>query len=379
MKILFLAPQPFYVERGTPIAVRLAVMTLCRAGHKVDLVTFHEGKDIVEPGLTHFRISRPPFVRRVLVGFSPAKLICDLWLAATAYKLLRKNRYDIVHAVEESIFLMFWRKRRGGFKLIYDMDSILSDQLVEKWRWLLPALPLFKAIENMAIRRADLVLPVCQAISDRIASVAAAKTHLLPDAAFTAEPGTADAGEDLRATLGIKGQMALYVGNLERYQGIDLLLASFAEIEPSCSLVIIGGNQRDIEIYRALAVELGLSERVHLIGPRALANLPDYLRQADVLCSPRLRGVNTPMKLYSYMASGRPIIATDIASHTQVLSHDSAVLASPTPSHFGKGLARLLSDVDLRRTLADRAQKLVRETYSIDAFEKRLANAYATL
>ena len=60
MKILFLAPQPFYTERGTPIAVKLAVTALCRDGHQVDLLTYHQGQDIDIPGMRLFRAGRPP-------------------------------------------------------------------------------------------------------------------------------------------------------------------------------------------------------------------------------------------------------------------------------------------------------------------------------
>ena len=51
MNVLLLAPQPFYRERGTPIAVRLLAETLCSLGHAVDLLVYHEGEDISFPGL----------------------------------------------------------------------------------------------------------------------------------------------------------------------------------------------------------------------------------------------------------------------------------------------------------------------------------------
>ena len=57
MNILLLAPQPFYQERGTPIAVRMLVETLCQAGNQVDLLTYHEGEDISLPGLKIYRIT----------------------------------------------------------------------------------------------------------------------------------------------------------------------------------------------------------------------------------------------------------------------------------------------------------------------------------
>src|SRR5262245_37630855 len=123
MRILFLAPQPFFIERGTPIAVRLAVSALCKFGHEVDLVTFHEGADISISGLRHLRISRPPFVRQVPIGLSASKLVCDVWMAATAYRLMAERRYDAVHAVEEAVFLALLAKPFHGAHLVYDMDS----------------------------------------------------------------------------------------------------------------------------------------------------------------------------------------------------------------------------------------------------------------
>ena len=104
LKILLVAPQPFYVERGTPIAVRLLATTLCEFGHSVDLLAYHAGSEIQVPGLRIFRARRPPGVGHVPIGISWQKLVCDLFLVARMFGLLRRNRYDVVHAVEESLF-----------------------------------------------------------------------------------------------------------------------------------------------------------------------------------------------------------------------------------------------------------------------------------
>src|SRR3546814_152515 len=100
MNILFLAPQPFYQERGTPIAIKLALTVLCAAGHKVDLVTYHEGADLEIQGMRTFRIAKPPFASNVPIGFSGKKLLCDVYLSFMLWRLLVRNRYDVIHAVE---------------------------------------------------------------------------------------------------------------------------------------------------------------------------------------------------------------------------------------------------------------------------------------
>ena len=64
MNILLIAPHPFFAERGTPIAVKLMIETLCEFGHKVDLLTYHEGSNISVSGLTINRIPNMFFLEK---------------------------------------------------------------------------------------------------------------------------------------------------------------------------------------------------------------------------------------------------------------------------------------------------------------------------
>jgi glycosyltransferase involved in cell wall biosynthesis len=107
--------------------------------------------------------------------------------------------------------------------------------------------------------------------------------------------------------------------------------------------------------------------------------LTSYLTQADILCSPRLKGVNTPMKIYSYMGSGRAILATDILSHTQVLDDSTALLVPPTSKGIARGIQTLLHDPDHRARIGRNAASRARSTYSISVFRRRLEEAYACL
>lgn len=382
MRILFLAPHPFFVERGTPIAVRQAVTVLCEQGHEVDLLTYHEGAEVEIPGARILRI-RPGFgISNVPIGFSAKKLVCDAWLAAAALRQVRQGDYDVVHAVEEAVFIALACRAAGKFRVVYDMDSLMPDQIAEKWpaaRVLLPPLQWF---ERQAIRRADLILPVCQAIAERAEkATSAAKVHLLPDVAFAPDAPDGCEIEDLRTLFVTPAPLALYVGNLERYQGIDLLLEAFRRLPPeeACNLAVIGGTPEMVSGYRAKTSGLKIAERVRFLGQRNLDALGAYLAQADILCSPRLKGVNTPMKVYGYMASGRAILATDILSHSQVLDSECAVLARPDPQSICDGLRVLIRDGGLRARLGTNAATRARELYGPAAFARRLERAYATI
>jgi glycosyltransferase involved in cell wall biosynthesis len=181
--------------------------------------------------------------------------------------------------------------------------------------------------------------------------------------------------QDLRVKLEISGLLLMYVGNLETYQGIDLLLESFALVlkkSDRVDLVIIGGETSDIQKYQKKARCLSIARKVHFLGPKPVEHLAEYLSQADILMSPRIKGKNTPMKIYSYLDSGKAILATALPTHTQLLDSQIAMLAEPIPEMFSKGMLRLMEDENLRRKLGTASQKLIEEKFSYAAFCQRL-------
>ena len=381
MNILLVAPIPFFRERGTPIAVRILCETLCEAGHSVDLLTYHIGTDIEIPGARVIRIPNVPFVTDVPIGFSLKKVISDLFLSIKMFGMVGRKKYQIIHAVEEAVFPALLVRLFGRTKLVYDMDSSMPDQLMEKWRYLRVLGPVLLAFERLAVRRADCVMAVCDDLVDR-ARAADPKKYVvaLQDVPLESEPGNGPT-EDLRQTCNIEGLFVLYVGNLEHYQGIDVLLEGFAALQPSgqIELVIIGGNDTDIARYREKSRSLGIEESTHFLGPRPIGQLADYLEQASILVSPRLTGNNTPMKIYSYLASGRPIVATRISSHSQVLDSSCAVLVEPTAEDMRQGLERLAMDEALRKSLGAAAIELCEAKYSLAEYKRKVVDAYSHL
>jgi hypothetical protein len=181
MRILLLAPQPFYEDRGTPIAVALVLKVLSERGATVDVVTYHEGRDVALEHVTLHRIPRLPFVRGIRPGFSWKKVVCDAFVLAAAVRLAGRGRYDLVHAVEEAVFVAVLLKWLFGIPYVYDMDSSLAQQLGQRFPVLAPAGWLLDACERLALRHAAAVVPVCEALAARARRGKAAKVVLLPD------------------------------------------------------------------------------------------------------------------------------------------------------------------------------------------------------
>jgi len=290
--------------------------------------------------------------------------------------MARRGRYDVIHAVEESAMLATLLRVWHRTPIVVDMDSSIPAQLREKYPWAGPLLWLPTVLERSAVRRAVATVAVCDSLA-RVAKSADPRgpVHTIPDVAMEF-PDPQGSAEPLRSTLNIAPDIPiiLYVGNLQRYQGVDLLLDAFRTVQSPSALVIVGGDDEQLRRYRGASGDL--DGRVYWAGPRPLQQLTWLLRQADVLVSPRLKGVNTPMKIYSYLASGVATVATRIESHTQVLDDQVSVLADPEPTSFGSGIDALLVDPSHRRQLGDRARELADREYSRVAFNTRVAELY---
>jgi glycosyltransferase involved in cell wall biosynthesis len=382
VKILLLAPHPFYQARGTPIAVRTVLEFLSEAGHSVDVLTYAEGADVDIPNCRVYRLRRVPGLWNIRAGFSLKKVACDLQMVLACRRMMRRTRYDLVHAVEESAFIARLMRAFSGVPYVYDMDSSLAEQMVDAFPRLGFASPALRRMEAAAVRGSAGVLAVCAALEHVALRHDPGKlVGRVEDTTLLAD-GSLD-GRNARPLPGADGSpVAMYVGNLEHYQGIDLLLEGFVEtlrIVPEARLLIVGGRDEDIARYRRRAERLGIARSVLFMGPRPTSSLPGLLHQADVLVSPRLKGLNTPMKIYSYLDSGTAVLATRLPTHTQVLDERMAYLVEPEPAALGRGLADLLGDPELRRRLAASAKEYVQREHTPQAARRKLGAFYSTM
>ncbi|WP_238549238.1 glycosyltransferase family 4 protein [Acaryochloris marina] len=190
--------------------------------------------------------------------------------------------------------------------------------------------------------------------------------------------------ENIRAHCQPDELILMYIGNLELYQGIDLLLDGFKSaqnlaLKVALKLVIIGGKDGDIAKYKLKTKNIGIDHQVLFLGQRSVENLGHYLAQADILLSPRIKGRNTPMKLYSYLDSGKPVLATDLPTHNWVLDKEVAVLSAPNPEAFAQGILYLANNPQVRQTLAVAAKHMVQKRHSFTAYKQKLNSLYDSL
>lgn len=181
MKILMLAPHPFYQARGTPIAADLVLKVLSQRGEQVDVIAFPEGSDVQYDNVTIYRTPAFRLVKNIRPGFSWKKVVCDLFLLFQAIKLAKSNRYDLIHAGEEAVFIALLIKKLFGIPYVYDMDSSLVQQLLDKYPRLIFLKSVLQPCEGFAIHNAKAVIAVCQALAVEIQPHRPNKVVVIPD------------------------------------------------------------------------------------------------------------------------------------------------------------------------------------------------------
>ncbi|HEY4028233.1 MAG TPA: glycosyltransferase [Candidatus Dormibacteraeota bacterium] len=379
MRILMLAPEPVYTPRGTPISVINRCRALAALGHRVDLVTYPIGDDVAIPGLRFIRTPRLPGLSRVRIGPSLAKLPLDGFVLLAAVRQLLTNRYDVLHTHEEA-GVMGWLLR-GVFRLPHvhdihcDMLGVLRDYGFRRRH---PLVLVAGWLERRALQGAEALIVVFPRLVPAVRQQAPrTPVHLVNN---TALDGLADAElvRRLRARWGLRRPVILYAGTLEPYQGIPRLLEAMRPVRralPEARLVLVGGRPEQVEETARLATRLDVAGSVTVEGQRPAGEIPSYVAAADVLVSPRLDGINTPLKLYTYLRAGRPIVATRTESHLQILNERCAVLVDLGPDAIAEGLIAVLRDRALAHRLSLGAAERAKD-FGIDRFLRETAAVY---
>ena len=387
MKILMVAPQPFFEPRGTPISVYQRLEALSALGYQVDLLTYPLGKDVDFPKVRIIRTRNIWFIKNVRVGPSRAKVLLDFFLMLKTFWMLVTRQYDIIHSHEEAAFFcaplaILFRKPH-----LYDMHSILPKQLSNfdyGNRRLI--VRLFEHLERLVLKTSDAVITVGSDLEEYVLKinpdVREIKIENIALHAFQIPVKHQDV-EELKERLGLNGKLpVIYTGTYERYQGLEMVLESahiIRERFPEVVFIFVGAKRNQVEDWTEKARELGVEDCTVFIDAVSPEESMVFLAYAKILISPRIVGTTVPLKIYSYMHSGRPIVATNIPAHTQVLNKDTALLVEPNKEDFAEGIITLLSSPELCSLLGDNAYQFAQEQFNYQKYEAKVKQIYQSL
>ncbi|MBK7105268.1 MAG: glycosyltransferase family 4 protein [Ignavibacteriae bacterium] len=394
MKTLVIAPQPFFSPRGTPFSVYYRTMISSELGVKMDFLTYGEGQDVDIPNVNIIRIPRFKMLGNVKLGPSPLKLFLDIFIILKMLQLFITKKYDVVHAHEEAVFFAWFFKPIFKYKLIYDMHSSLPQQLTNfQFTTSKFLINTFKTLEDKCLQSADAIITICPDLRDYVNTIITKKEKhfLIENSIFEPvkqknnnQQKTSEVELDFKVEEFVKSdeQLLVYAGTLEKYQGIDILVKSMKgviEKNNKVKLIIAGGTKVQVEEFSKLSNEFGVNNFIKFTGRVAQKYAKEFSAKADILLSPRSDGTNTPLKIYEQLASGKPLVATRIYSHTQVLTDDVAFLVEPNPQEMANGILAAINDKESSKQKADNALKLYEKEYSRTVYTSKLKKLLETL
>jgi len=386
MKVLMIAPQPFFQPRGTPFSVLHRLTALSKLGYRVDLVTYPLGENVAIDGVTIHRSAPVPFVRQIAIGPSKAKIFLDTLLYRKAVSLLEKSRYDLIHTHEEAGFFGVRLTKTFRTLHLYDMHSSLPQQLKNfKYSRSKVLMRIFERLEDRTINSAHAVITICPELFYYVKERFPEKYNkLIENVADNSLVFGEKAAEDkITEQLNLNGdRVVLYTGTFEPYQGLNLLIDSSRMVLDNHNhvrFVVVGGKPEQVDFYKRKAATVGVEKNFTFTGQVPPQSIPHFMNFAKVLVSPRVDGNNTPLKIYSYLRSGVPIVATRHITHTQVLNDEVSVLTDCKADAFGRGILSVLDDKNYAERIGKNAQALAEREYSYDAYLKKTREIYKYL
>lgn len=379
-KILYLADIRFPMERANGIQTIETAHALARRGVEVDLVVRRTDGRSDEACLEFFGLSLLPGMRLKRVSAPFGKWS---FLAAALTLLFRaRGRWDFVYT--RDLVLADLALRLSTVPLIYEAHTVAA-VFAEEHGHLYGAdrapssakLSRLDERERRVCRDASGIVTITgallKALEDRHGKIA--PSRVVPDGSRL--PEKLPAFEEVHSPARV-----YYIGQLYPWKGVDVLVEAMRHVN-GAELVIVGGlpQEPDLDRLKRLASSLSLEDRVRFRGFVPPPELRAERTNADLFVIPLLdsttaRLFTSPLKLFEAMASGRPVIASDLPSIREILTHkENALLVPPGDARaLAASIETLLRDPTLSRRLAARAFEDVK-AYSWD----RRAEAISSL
>lgn len=389
MNILSFADTRFPIERANGVQTMHTCHALAARGHAVTLLVRPDSTTPSRDPYVFYGLDRIPGLSIDPVTTSGAAPLRRAFMLWTGIRRALSGSVDVVFTRDLGLAALLARvpsARRPA--LVYESHGIAPIVSEEMPRLLgrpdlAPSRAKLRRLdrrEALVWRAADAYVTITCALADDLAARYGTRdrVHVVPDGAVVtpvADPPSQTAQDPL---------VAAYAGHLYPWKGIDVFLRALA-LTPALQGLIVGGHpgEADLTRVRRLIEELGLTTRVTITGLLAPHDVAGALDHAGVLVLPNTPSAisdryTSPLKLFEYLTRGRAIVASDLPSIREVLTHDRTALLVPAgdASALAAALMRLAADPGLRTRLGASARGIASE-YSWARRAERLEPALA--
>lgn len=370
MKILVIAPSPFFSDRGTHIRILEEAYALEKRGHDITIATYHIGKDLpqnLQSKIDVRRIRRWLFwYKKLEAGADWQKILLDLLLVKKVFFLARIQRPDIIHGhLHEGVLigwlvqkLLFWR----NMKLVADFHGSLTKEMLSHGYLSIPPLrSLFQVLERWINNLGDRAVASSWDNAEEINLMRTKnKVTVLPDGTRLRMFENIPSKADLRQKYDIPQEAVVvtYTGALIPNKGIHHFFEAIpllANENPRVHFCIAGFPADQITDYLETKV---FQERVTLVSPLPYYDLPEILLLSDIAIDPKDAGVRQASgKTLQYMGAALPPVVFDTENNRHYLAESGTYAKSFTATGLAEAITCLINSPELREERGKLARK----------------------
>lgn len=347
------------------------------AGHEVDLWAF-AGQS--SPAWSSFAVHTPRHVPvRGLAGpsYSTALLANVLWH-------VRRHRPDAiqVRVSQLTVPVALALCRLSTVPVVIEMTGPIAEEAA-LYGVSEPKVALIRSLSKRALQAADAVVAVTDGIKRQLIAeygVAEQAVHIIGNGVNT-EFFRPRPSAEARGRLGLetRGPIVGFVGNLHRWQGTEYLIEATPAIinaVPGAEIHVVGDGVARESLERS-ATQLGVRDRVVFHGQVPYGDVPDFIAACDVLVAPLVPKPTgdsgySPLKLFEYLASGRPVVASRLEGLEVVEREGLGRLVPPGDADaLARAVIELLTDDRARAEMGDQARAIALERFGWDRASER--------
>ncbi|MBE0525015.1 MAG: glycosyltransferase family 4 protein [Methanosarcinales archaeon] len=386
MKILMIAPTPFFADRGCHVRILEETKALLSLGNQVTTCTYHNGIDI--QGIDIRRIPKIPWYNKLEAGPSYHMLYLDLLLLFKSLNCVQRSKPDIIHAhLHEGAFIGTFCSSLMNIPLVADMQGSLSNEMLDhgflkKDSFIYRGIHLFERALN---RFPDAIL----VSSNRMGDILKSEFNYAEDKIFVVEDGVNTEVfrpdievTSLRKSLGIPvgKKIVVFLGLLNEYQGIDYLLKAIPLVLKKFKDVhfLIMGYP-NVEKYQKIAIELGIKDFVTFTGKIDYSRANEYLALGDIAVSPKISETESNGKIYNYMASGLPTVVFDNEVNRDILDNLGLYATPKNYYSLADKICTVLMDEEFSKRLAIEVREKAVRDYSWKRTGEKIMSVYRRL
>lgn len=355
LRALYVGSHPLFTEGASAVHMMKMCQAMANLGIAVECVL--PGRVKKERLFSYYGIKTSFRVTPITLSGGVARRPLHGLLAAT-YAQKKRNEFDF--ALTRDLVFAWFAARVFGIPTVYDAHHPPVNLMAER---IIGSFSRSKSLLGMSFNSEGL-----RKIYSRL-GIAGQK----PVVAHNGFEREAFEGEcdisSLRARLGLPldRKIVCYCGNTYRGRGLEILVCAAAQM-PEVEFLIVGGRERDNALWREMARQSGAAN-FRMDGFVAQREVSAYLLASDILVMPYSSGVTirdgteageftSPLKLFEYMAAGKPIVATGVPSVLEILRPgENSVVAPPdNAEEFIRVLGLVLGDPELCTRISERAR-----------------------